>query len=145
AGPETAGHAGRSILTALANGRGAADRPVAAAARPDRIVAGVTRGLAGAAGIVGRPVADGDQGVRPHRGGSYARPVHARVDRRPRTDGDARSRHRPSPRSAGRHALLCRTAARLDGGRFAALSAVRTTRREARAGTDRRRPVGPAP
>ena len=38
--------------------------------------------LAGAARIVGRPVADGDQGARPHRGRQCARPVHARVDRR---------------------------------------------------------------
>ena len=37
-------------------------RPVASAARPDRAVAGVAGGLAGAAGIVGRSVADGGQG-----------------------------------------------------------------------------------
>ena len=80
-------------------------------ARPDRAVAGVARGLAGAAGIVGRAVADGDQGAQPHRGGQCARPVHARVDRGSRADGDSRSRHRPSARSAGRHAFICRVVA----------------------------------
>ena len=134
AGPETAGRAGRPLLAAVANGRGAAHRPVATAARPDRAVAGVARGLAGAAGIVGRAVADGDQGAQPHRGGQYARPVHARLDRRTRADGNSRSQHRPSPRSAGRHAFVCRVAAGRDGGRRAALSAVRTVRRDGHAG-----------
>ena len=81
-------------------------------ARPDRAVAGVARGLAGAAGIMGRPVADGDQGAQPHRGGQHARPVYAGADRRPRADRHSRSQHRPSPRSAGRCAFLCRIAAR---------------------------------
>ena len=79
AGAETAGRAGRPVLAVVANGRGAAHRPVATAARPDRAVAGVARGVAGAAGIVGRAVADGDQGAQPHRGGQYAWPVHARA------------------------------------------------------------------
>ena len=57
--------------------------------------------------------------------------------------GNSRSQHRPSPRSAGRCALLCRIAAGADGGRCAALSAVRTARREGRAGPDRRRAVRP--
>ena len=34
------------------------------------------------------------------------------LDRRPRADGDSRSQHRPSPRSAGRYAFICRVAAR---------------------------------
>ena len=54
AGPETAGRTCRQFVAADANGRSAADRPVASAARADRAVAGVAGGLAGAAGIVGR-------------------------------------------------------------------------------------------
>ena len=69
AGPETTGGAGRPVFAAVANGRGAAHRSVASAARVDRTVAGVARGVAGAAGIVGRSMADGDQGAEPHRGG----------------------------------------------------------------------------
>ena len=139
---QPAGHADQSSPLSQM-GRGAAHRSVATAARVDRAVAGVARGLAGAAGIVGRSLADGDQGAQPHRGGQHARPVHARLDRRSRADGGSRSRHRPSPRSAGRHALLCRVVAGADGGRRAALSAGRTARRVGRAGPDRRRAVRP--
>ena len=63
AGPETAGRARRPVFAALADGRGAAYRPVATASRPDRACAGLAGGVAGAAGIVGRSVADGDQGA----------------------------------------------------------------------------------
>ena len=45
---------------------------------------------------------------QPHPGGQCAWPVHACLDRRTRADGNSRSQHRSSPRSAGRHAFICR-------------------------------------
>ena len=103
---QPAAHADQ-FLAAVADDRGAAHRPVASASWPDRDGAGVAGGLAGAARIVGRPVADGDQGAWPHRGGQCARLLHARPDRRTGTDGSSRSRHRPPPRAARRHPLPC--------------------------------------
>ena len=50
------------------------------------------------------------------------------LDRGAGADRDSRSQHRPSSRSAGRHAFICRVAARRDGGRSAALSAGRSAR-----------------
>ena len=55
----------RTVVAAVADGRSAAPRPVASAARPDRAGAGLAGGLAGAAGIVGRSVADAGQGAEP--------------------------------------------------------------------------------
>ena len=58
---QEAAHADRSSPLS-ANDRSDPARPVASVARPDRGGAGLAGGLAGAAGIMGRTVADGDQG-----------------------------------------------------------------------------------
>ena len=81
-------------------------------------------------GLWGGPWLMEIKALEPHRGGQCAWPVHARLDRRTRADGDSRSQHRPSPRSAGRHPFVCRVAARRDGGRSAALSAAGSVRRD---------------
>ena len=80
---QAAAHADRSSPLSQMAER-AAHRPVAPAARPDRHFAGLAGGLAGAAGIVGRPMADGGQGAEPDRGRQRTRPVHDRADRRAR-------------------------------------------------------------
>ena len=66
-GTATAGHPRRRIFSPFADGRRDPYRPVASSSRPDRLVACLAGGFARAAGILGRPVADGGQGPQPHR------------------------------------------------------------------------------
>ena len=53
--------------------------------------------LVGAAGILGRPVADGGQGIQPHRGRQRAGPFHAGIDRWAAMHRGPRPKIRPSP------------------------------------------------
>src|SRR5207248_5988108 len=63
AGAEPARRAQGPLFAAVADDRGAAARPVAPAARPNRASAGVAGDLAGAARPLGRAVADAGQGI----------------------------------------------------------------------------------